>query len=64
MNFGIVPITITDELYDSINEGDTIALDFKELDNNIVKVCDTIIKTSFTNAEIEMLKKGGLLNTI
>ena len=64
MNFGIVPITITDELYDSINEGDTITLDFKELDNNTIKVCDTIVKTSFTDSEIEMLKKGGLLNTI
>lgn len=64
MNFGIVPIVINDDIYNDINEGDTITLDFKELDNNIVKVCDSVINTSFTESEIEMLKKGGLLNTI
>ena len=64
MNFGIVPIVINDDIYNDINEGDTIILDFKDLDKNIVKVCDSVINTSFTKSEIEMLKKGGLLNTI
>ncbi|MBR4237719.1 aconitate hydratase [bacterium] len=64
MNFGIVPIVINDDIYSSINEGDTITLDFKDLDKNIVKVCDSVINTSFTESEIKMLKKGGLLNTI
>ena len=64
MNFGIVPIVINDDIYNNINEGDTITLDFKDLDKNIVKVCDSVINTSFTESEIEMLKKGGLLNTI
>ena len=64
MNFGIVPIVINDDIYNDINEGDTITLDFKDLDKNIVKVCDSVINTSFTESEIEMLKKGGLLNTI
>ena len=64
MNFGIVPIVINDDIYSDINEGDTITLDFKDLDKNIVKVCDSVINTSFTESEIEMLKKGGLLNTI
>ena len=64
MNFGIVPIVINDDIYNYINEGDTIILDFKDLDKNIVKVCDSVINTSFTESEIEMLKKGGLLNTI
>lgn len=64
MNFGIVPIVINDDIYNDINEGDTITLDFKDLDKNIVKVCDSVINTSFTECEIEMLKKGGLLNTI
>ena len=61
---GIVPIVINDDIYNDINEGDTITLDFKDLDKNIVKVCDSVINTSFTESEIEMLKKGGLLNTI
>lgn len=64
MNFGIVPIVINDDIYNDINEGDTITLDFKDLDKNIVKVCDSVVNTSFTESEIEMLKKGGLLNTI
>lgn len=64
MNFGIVPIVINDDIYNDINEGDTITLDFKDLDKNIVKVCDSVINTPFTESEIEMLKKGGLFNTI
>ena len=64
MNFGIVPIPITNEMYDFLEKDMEVSLDFSNLDDNIIKVMDYTIETNFTREEIDMLKKGGLLNTI
>ena len=64
INFGIVPLVIAEELYNSINQGDLITLDFKEINNNIVSVNNTIIHTSFNTEELLSLTKGSLLNTL
>ena len=64
INFGIVPIEISANLYESLNEDELINLDFSNLDKNIVYINDDEVKTSFTQNEIDILKEGGLLNTI
>ena len=62
INFGIVPIEINDTLYDSINEGDAIFINFEEIDKNVIQLNNILINTNFTKNEIETIKKGSLLN--
>lgn len=64
INFGIVPIEISANLYESLNEDELINLDFSNLDENIIYINDNEVLTSFTQNEIDILKEGGLLNTI
>ncbi len=65
INFGIVPIQINDEVYDAINEGDELIIDFIKLNDNLVEINKKyIIKTDFTNDDIESLMKGALLNRL
>ena len=65
INFGIVPLIIDDSFYDSINELDELTIDFSNLENNIIRINDNyIINTSFSSEEIEMLRKGALLNCL
>ena len=64
INFGIVPLVITNSDYDSINENDSISFDFSLLNQNIVIMNNRRIETSFTEEEINSIKMGALLNCI
>ena len=65
INFGIVPLIIDDEFYDSIKESDELSIDFTNLKNNVVIINKTYrIDTTFSDEEIESLQKGALLNCI
>ncbi len=65
INFGIVPLIISDDFYDSINEKDELTIDFNQLADNIITINNEyIIKTTFSKEEIETLQKGALLNCL
>lgn len=68
INFGIVPLVIGNDLYDFLEQGDDISLGFEKLGENVVTVSSKgrkfEIKTSFTEEEMENLRKGALLNNL
>ena len=64
INFGIVPLVVTDSDYDDINENDSISFDFSLLNQNIVIMNNRRIETSFTEEEINSIKMGALLNCL
>lgn len=68
INFGIVPLTIDDQTFDSLNKFDAISFDFSNINKQTVSLVISgktiVINTSFSEEEILCLKKGSLLNTI
>lgn len=65
INFGIVPLIISDDFYRNVSEKDEISIDFSNLENNEVVLNDRYkIFTSFSKDEIESLRKGSLLNCL
>lgn len=64
INFGIVPIEISDEFYDIVKEQDELKVDFSKIGDNLVFVNEYTFKTSFTAEDIDILKKGALLNCL
>ena len=65
INFGIVPLEIDQLFYDSINELDELLIDFSDISNNHIRINDKyLIDTSFSEEEVECLKKGALLNVL
>ena len=63
INFGIVPIEIDDVFYNNTNEMDVLLIDFSKLEENRIVINQSIvIKTHFTEQEVEALRKGALLN--
>jgi len=65
INFGIVPIQIDEDFYEEINESNELLLDFTGLPENIVTINQSrMIKTNFTEDDIESLLKGALLNRL
>lgn len=64
INFGIVPIEISDDFYDSVKEQDELKVDFSKIGDNLVFVNEYTFKTSFTAEDIDILKKGALLNCL
>lgn len=65
INFGIIPLQIDDYFYNSFNENDEIVIDFSNLTDNIVLINNEYeIKTEFSKEEIEILRKGALLNCL
>ena len=65
INFGIVPLEIDKELYDTLNVNDEVEIDFTYLKNNKVTINKKyILQTHFTDEEINNLLSGALLNNI
>ena len=72
LNFGILPLQINDEIYDSISQGDVISVDSSAITSSsnsfpvTIKVNDKtfVIQTSLIEEEKEMIIKGSLLNTL
>ena len=65
INFGIVPLEIDQSFYDSVNELDELMIDFSDISNNHIRINDKyLIDTSFSEEEVECLKKGALLNVL
>ena len=65
INFGIVPLEIDCSFYDAFNEKDYLEIDFAGLADNIIRINKTyVINTSFSEDDINCLKKGALLNCV
>ena len=65
INFGIIPIEIDDDFYNTINEMDELSFDFSRLEENCIIINkSSIIKCNFSSAEMQALRKGALLNCL
>lgn len=65
INFGIVPLEISDEFYKNVSESDELIIDFTNLENNVIFINNKYkLQTSFSKEEIETLRKGALLNCL
>ncbi len=65
-NWGILPLEIPDELYESLQEGAALKIDTSALEKNEVRLLtdggECVIRTSFTAEEVRNLRAGSLLN--
>ncbi len=65
INFGIVPIQISDEIYEKIDEGDAVSIDFSGMLNNLIVINGVYrINTTFSDDDIQSLLKGALLTRL